>query len=99
MRHLHASLHEAYPRVELIHEAYQCSPFDSVLRRIMLREVIAGLRGKREGWGGYEAAELDILGTVPGFTSDFAQKFEGFLYERYHNVPRLPIEECLVDEA
>ena len=88
MRYLYVSLEQFYPTTQLVREVYESTSPESLLRKIMLREVITGLRDEPDGDGGYTPDELEALGTVSGFTTDVLKKFATILYQRHHDVER-----------
>ena len=99
MRNLYTLLARLFPHNITVREAYENSPPNSAMRKIMMREVTEGLRSKQQGLDGYDAAELEELCNVPGFTSDLAQQFAAVLHKRKHEVDVPGVDEYLVNNG
>ncbi|KAI7378101.1 hypothetical protein KC336_g19446 [Hortaea werneckii] len=80
----HALSHQllyTFPSVELLLEVYEGTAPDSPLRKLMANEVASGWRGQERRFStqsspAYSRADLDRVGTIPGFTADFAIALE-----------------------
>ena len=96
MRQLYSALKSAYPKIGVLHEAYEASSHASPMRKIMMREVIAGLSAPKRG---YKPCQLETLAGAAGFTTDLAQELATIMYEGCHDVWLPPVGVYLVDES
>ena len=88
--------------VETMCEAYENSPSGSVLRKLIMREVVDGLAKKRDSdfdYQGYDHIYLDRLGAIEGFASHLMDQFGHVLHSRDHHVSKLYVEDLMVNEA
>lgn len=98
MRRLHDLLTVEYPSIETVLVAYENSPPKSVLRKIMMRDLLMGLKGKEENPAceGYLPDDLEELNGVPGFASDLAQILASVLRRHNHIVNHQDVEAFLI---
>ncbi|CAK4032122.1 hypothetical protein D0862_13151 [Lecanosticta acicola] len=69
MRDLHCKLSIQWPSTEVVRTAFEGTAADSPLRRVILKEVVFGMRSRAKGdvSAGFSLGELEKLMDLPGF--------------------------------
>lgn len=98
MRNLFEFLRSAYPQIDTVYEAYENSQSTSPLRKIMMTNLLRGLKSKANEGEGFTADEVEVLKNIQGFTSDLAKQLMVVVQWADLRVSNTDVKEYLVNE-